>query len=70
MKGFEKMLANTDIRTTAKEKKVRFWEVAEYLKISEPTMTRKLRRELPDSEKQEIFKIIDELAEVKQASNT
>lgn len=64
------MLANTDIRTTAKEKKVRFWEVAEYLKISEPTMTRKLRRELPDSEKQEIFKIIDELAEVKQASNT
>lgn len=52
MKGFEKMLAKTDIRTTAKEKKVRFWEVAEYLKISEPTMTRKLRRELPDSEKQ------------------
>ena len=67
MKGFEKMLANTDIRTTAKEKKVRFWEVAEYLKISEPTMTRKLRKELPDSEKQEIFKIIDELAAEKQA---
>lgn len=63
------MLANTDIRTTAKEKKVRFWEVAEYLKISEPTMTRKLRKELPDSEKQEIFKIIDELAAEKQASN-
>lgn len=63
------MLANTDIRTTAKEKKVRFWEVAEYLKISEPTMTRKLRKELPDSEKQDIFKIIDELAAEKQASN-
>ena len=63
------MLANTDIRTTAKEKKVRFWEVAEYLKISEPTMTRKLRKELPDREKQEIFKIIDELAAEKQASN-
>ena len=70
MKGFEKMLANTDVRTTAKEKGVRLWEVAEYLKISEPTMTRKLRRELPDSEKQEIFKIIDELAAKKQASNT
>ena len=63
------MLANTDIRTTAKEKKVRFWEVAEYLKISEPTMTRKLRKELPEAEKQEIFKIIDELAAEKQASN-
>lgn len=63
------MLANTDVRTTAKEKKVRFWEVAEYLKISEPTMTRKLRKELPDSEKQEIIKIIDELSAKKQASN-
>lgn len=67
MKGFEKMLANTDIRTTAKENGVRFWEIAEHLKISEPTMTRKLRKELPDSEKQEIFKIIDELAAEKQA---
>lgn len=69
MKGFEKMLANTDVRTTAKENGVRFWEIAEYLKISEPTMTRKLRRELPEAEKQEIFKIIDELAAEKQASN-
>ena len=69
MKGFEKMLTNTDIRTTAKENGVRFWEIAERLKISEPTMTRKLRKELPDSEKQEIFKIIDELAAEKQASN-
>lgn len=60
------MLANTDIRTTAKEKKVRFWEVAEYLKISEPTMTRKLRKELPDIEKQEIFKIIDDIAAEKE----
>lgn len=69
MKGFEKMLANTDIRTTAKENGVRFWEIAEHLKISEPTMTRKLRKELPDSEKQEIIKIIDELSAKKQASN-
>ena len=69
MKGFEKMLANTDVRTTAKEKGVRLWEIAEHLKISDPTMTRKLRKELPDSEKQEIFKIIDELAAEKQASN-
>lgn len=63
------MLANTDVRTTAKEKGVRLWEVAEHLKISDPTMTRKLRKELPDSEKQEIIKIIDELSAKKQASN-
>lgn len=63
------MLANTDVRTTAKEKGVRLWEIAEHLKISDPTMTRKLRKELPDSEKQEIIKIIDELSAKKQASN-
>lgn len=60
------MLANTDIRTTAKEKGVRLWEIAEFLKISDPTMTRKLRKELPDKEKQAIFKIIDEIAAEKE----
>ena len=64
------MRANKEIKTRAKEKGVFLWEVAEHLKISDPTMTRKLRKELPDSEKQEIFKIIDELAAEKQASNT
>lgn len=62
MKGLIKMLANTDVRETAKEKGVRLWEIAEYLKISDPTMTRKLRKELPDTEKAEILKIIDVLA--------
>ena len=65
MKGFEKMLANADIRTKAKEKKVRFWEVAEYLKISEPTMTRKLRKELSQDEKVDILNIIDNIATYK-----
>jgi len=60
------MLANTDIRTVSKEKNVRLWEIAEYLKISDPTMTRKLRRELPDTEKQRIFAIIDEIAAQKE----
>ncbi|MDE7389367.1 MAG: hypothetical protein K2M82_00250 [Lachnospiraceae bacterium] len=60
------MLANTDIRTMAKEKGVRIWEVAEIMKISDPTMTRKLRKELPDTEKQRIFTIIDEIAAEKE----
>ena len=63
------MLANTDIRATAKDKGVRLWEIAEYLKVSDPTMTRKLRKELPDSKKQEILKIIEELAAEKAATN-
>ncbi len=46
------MLANADIRSTAKTKGVRLWEIAEFLKVSDPTMTRMLRRELPNEEKQ------------------
>lgn len=60
------MLANTKIRTTAKEKGIRLWEVANALGISEPTMTRKLRTELPLNEQQNILGIIDELAEEKE----
>lgn len=56
------MLANNDIRTAAKEKNVRLWEIAECLKISEPTMTRKLRHNLPQTEKQNMLKIIDSIA--------
>lgn len=60
------MLENNDIRTTAKERGVRLWEIAEVLKVSDPTMTRKLRRELPADEKQRILTIIDEIAREKE----
>lgn len=62
------MLENCDIRTAAKQKCVRLWELAERLRISEPTMTRKLRRELPADEKQRIFALIDEIAAEKQGA--
>ena len=56
------MLANSDIRSTAKTKGVRLWEIAEFLKVSDPTMTRMLRRELPYEEKQRFLSIIEEIA--------
>ena len=56
------MLKNQEIRRYAKENKVRLYELADALYISEPTMSRKLRRELPQDEKDRIFKIIDEIA--------
>lgn len=56
------MLANSDIRSTAKTKGVRLWEIAEFLKVSDPTMTRMLRRELPNKEKQRFLSIIEEIA--------
>lgn len=64
------MLCNTDIRTAAKQNGVRLWEVAERLNVSEPTITRKLRRELPNEEKQRIFSLIDEIAADKQKGAT
>ena len=59
------MLENQDIRNTAKEKGVNLWEIAEYLKIRDPTMTRRLRRELPQSKKNRILEIIDTIAQQK-----
>lgn len=52
------MLANADIRAKAKGAGVRMWELADHFGISEPTVTRKLRRELPQGEKQRIFSAI------------
>lgn len=64
------MLCNTDIRTAAKQKGVRLWEVADWLNVSEPTITRKLRRELPADEKQRIISLIDEISAEKKKEVT
>lgn len=46
------MKANQMIRDAAKKKGVKHWQIAEYLGISEPTITRWLRVSLsPDREK-------------------
>lgn len=57
-----KIAANYDLRTAAKNAGVPLWAIADVLHISEPTMTRKLRRELPEKEKQQVFGIIEQLA--------
>lgn len=63
------MLKNTDIRKYSKERGVKLYEVAAIIGKSQSYLTRKLYFELPEAEKQEIFKIIDELAAEKQANN-
>ncbi len=55
-------MCNTDIREMAKQAGVFLYTVADELGISEPTMTRWLRKELPDNKKSEIKKIIADLA--------
>ena len=53
---------NSDIRAEAKKNCVFLYEVADKLGISEPTMTRMLRRELPQEKKNDIYKAISEIA--------
>lgn len=53
---------NKDLRDYAKSKGVKLWQIAEKLNINDGNFSRKLRRELPDQEKQKIIMIVDEVA--------
>lgn len=57
---------NTEIRNAAKKAGVRLWEVAAAYGINDGNFSRKLRKELPQGEKEKIFAIIDQLAQKKQ----
>ena len=53
---------NNEVRTYAKEKGVYLWQIAEVLHINDGNFSRKLRKELPEAQKQEIIQIIDKIA--------
>ena len=57
----EGFMSNQQIRLAARGAGIPLWRLAEALGVSEPTMTRKLRHELPEEEKQRILAIIREL---------
>ncbi len=50
--------ANQDIREAISAKKIRVWQLADLLGISENTLIRKLRYELSDEEKKRVFEVI------------
>ena len=54
--------ANAEIRAAAKNAGVCLWQIAERVGVNDGNFSRKLRRELPDQEKQEILQIIQDLA--------
>lgn len=54
--------ANADIRQAAKSAGVCLWQIAERIGVNDGNFSRKLRRELPNHEKQEILRIINDLA--------
>lgn len=55
-------MRNLEIRQTAKEHGVKLWQVAEALGMADSSLSRKLRRELPEADKRRMLAIIIELA--------
>ncbi len=56
-------MTNMEIRQKALTFGIRLWQIAEALGVSDFALSRMLRHELPDEEKQKILEIIDRLAE-------
>lgn len=56
-------MTNREIKLAAAGAGVKLWQVAEALGIADCSLSRKLRKELPDGEKARIMNIITELSE-------
>nr|DAL37216.1 MAG TPA_asm: LAC REPRESSOR HP62/DNA COMPLEX REGULATION, LAC OPERON, LAC [Caudoviricetes sp.] len=54
-------MCNQDIREYAKAHNVKLWQIANKLGINDGNFSRKLRYELTEETRQQIFKIVDEL---------
>lgn len=63
------MQRNLDIREAAQNNAVMLWEIADKIGIADSSFSRKLRRELPQGEKQRIFSAIEEIAKEKPLTN-
>lgn len=51
-------MKNLNIRNALAQNNMKQWQLADYLGISEYTLCKKLRRELPDREQEKIMKVI------------
>ena len=56
-------MSNQDIRRTAAGTGVKLWQIADALGITDSSFSRKLRKELPQEEKEKIFSIIQKLSQ-------
>lgn len=55
-------MANEDIREKLNISNIKYWQVANKYGISDGNFSRKLRKELSNTEKEKIFNIINELS--------
>ena len=53
--------ANVEIRNAAKEAGVYLWQIAEQIGMNDGNFSRKLRKELPQGEKERILAVIERL---------
>lgn len=53
---------NINIRTAAREAGVKLWQIADKLRITDSSFSRKLRYELPEDEQAYVLRIIAELS--------
>lgn len=63
------MRHNDDIRTYAKSRNVRHWEIAYSLGIGDCWFSRKLNRPMPQGEKDKIMGAIDIIADGRRDNN-
>lgn len=54
-------MTNIEIRQAIKNAKIKYWQVAEKMGINDGNFSRKLRKELPESEKTIILEIIENI---------
>lgn len=53
--------ANLDVRECAKKAGIYLWQIAAAIGVSEPTFNRRMRVEMPETEKEQIKKVIRRL---------
>lgn len=63
----EEGMKNLRVRQAAAQARIKLWEVAEELGITDATFSRKLRRELTEKEEQHILEIIKRIKEEENA---
>ena len=61
-------MKNKDLRSFAKQHGVFLWQVADYIGVREMTVSRKLRRELPEDEKEKMRSIILDISKTNDRS--
>ena len=55
-------MANLEIKLKAAGAGVKLWQIAQRLGITDSTLSRKLRFELPNEEKKRLLSIVDDLS--------